>query len=239
MYLFLTNTLIMARIKFSALVSDVRGKIGGNIFSRNRGGAYVRTHVKSINPNTNAQQVIRNRMAALVQQWRSFTDSERLSWKNVSQLFPQTNKLGEVFFLTGQQLFTKFGSNKKAIGQFSTPDAPQPSTESPIEFDGFFPEFENSTLSVNVVTLPANVSLILRATDGLSAGRSQAYRSQYRQLGIAPVVAASMIPFDAAWTAVFGTMAPKTGLKIFLELLTVDKSTGQVVGTVRTSAVIA
>jgi len=45
----------MAIIKFSAIVSDARGKIGGNVFSRNKGGSYIRSYVKPINPSTPKQ----------------------------------------------------------------------------------------------------------------------------------------------------------------------------------------
>ena len=42
----------MAKIKMTAIVADMRNKLNGSVFSRNRGGAYIRTKVTPINPQT-------------------------------------------------------------------------------------------------------------------------------------------------------------------------------------------
>jgi len=117
------------KIKFSAIVSDARGKIGGNVFSRNKAGAYVRTFVKPTNPNSAAQQIIRNRIQGLVTGWRALSDAVRLGWNQTTHNFPQSNKLGETFYLTGQQLFTKFNSNRLAFGEAAATTPPLNSSE--------------------------------------------------------------------------------------------------------------
>ena len=33
----------MAKIKFGAMMVDASGKLGGQVFAKNRGGAYIRT----------------------------------------------------------------------------------------------------------------------------------------------------------------------------------------------------
>ena len=50
----------MAKIKTSALVADIKGTVGGNVFASNKGGNYVRRYKKPINTNTIAQQEVRS-----------------------------------------------------------------------------------------------------------------------------------------------------------------------------------
>ena len=44
----------MAKIKFGMMMTDASGKLGGQVFSKNRGGSYVRTKVTPTNPQTAA-----------------------------------------------------------------------------------------------------------------------------------------------------------------------------------------
>ena len=55
----------MAKIKFGMMMTDARGKLGGQVFSKNKGGAYVRTKVTPSNPQTIAQTTRRALFAAI------------------------------------------------------------------------------------------------------------------------------------------------------------------------------
>ena len=57
------------KLKFGAIVTDGRGKIGGHVASKNRSGAYLRTKVTPSNPNTVAQVQVRSILASLSQSW--------------------------------------------------------------------------------------------------------------------------------------------------------------------------
>jgi hypothetical protein len=65
----------MARVTFSPLVADVRGKTGGIVFSNWKGRAVVRTRVTPANPDTASQQRIRNHMALIVSWWHFLPES--------------------------------------------------------------------------------------------------------------------------------------------------------------------
>lgn len=229
----------MAKIKFSVAISDARGKVGGNVFSRNKAGAYLRTFVKPTNPSTPAQQVIRNRVQSLVTSWRALTDPIRLAWNNAAQNFPQTNKMGETFYLTGQQLFTKFNSNLLAGGEAVSSAAPMNSTQSVIAITDLTVSTGVFDVTIDVATIPATTFVTARATDGISAGRSNAFRSQYRQVGEAPTAAANVIDLATDFEAVFGAISGKVGQKVFVEILTVDIVSGQIVGKSKISTIIA
>ena len=66
----------MAKIKMTAIVADMRNKLNGSVFSRNRGGAYIRTKVTPINPQTAAQVQARSLLTSLSQGFRSLSQAQ-------------------------------------------------------------------------------------------------------------------------------------------------------------------
>ena len=63
----------MAIIKFGMMMTDARGKLGGHVLSKNRGGNYVRTNNVPSNPQSNFQTGVRAAFA------RNF---KRVEWIN-------------------------------------------------------------------------------------------------------------------------------------------------------------
>ena len=49
----------MAKIKFGMMMTDASGKLGGQVFSKNRGGSYVRTKSTPVNRQSSAQMNVR------------------------------------------------------------------------------------------------------------------------------------------------------------------------------------
>ena len=115
----------MAKINFSGIAGvDMRNKLNGSVFSKNRGGAYVRTKVTPVNPQSTAQQNARNRLSTQSQNWRGETESARQSWIDASPNFPYTDIFGNSKTLSGFQLYVKFNSNLSYIGEAAISTAP-------------------------------------------------------------------------------------------------------------------
>lgn len=96
------------KIKWGMMMTDGRGKLGGQVASKNRGGAYVRTKVTPVNPNTSFQSAVRQRLASLSKEWGSLSEERRRSW-NESANSGQWNKtdiFGDARRPTGKNLFT-------------------------------------------------------------------------------------------------------------------------------------
>ena len=53
------------KIKYSALVMGVSGKLNGSVGATNKGGAYLRNKGVVSNPNTPAQAAVRSRFGSL------------------------------------------------------------------------------------------------------------------------------------------------------------------------------
>lgn len=107
----------MAKIKYSALVSDMRNKLNGSVMSANRYGSYVRNKVTPVNPQTSFQQNARAIFGALSSEWRSLTEAQRKSWNQGTKDFPFTDIFGDTKHLSGQSLFVKLNANLDYLGQ--------------------------------------------------------------------------------------------------------------------------
>src|SRR4051812_170938 len=99
-YLYLTYhinnlTVLTMKVKFGSLVVDGRGKIGGHVLSKNRGGAYMRTKVTPINPQTADQSTVRGTLTSLSQSWRALTQNQITAWNNAVQNFQSTDIFGD------------------------------------------------------------------------------------------------------------------------------------------------
>ena len=70
----------MAKVLYSAIVSDIRNSVGDIVFSAWKGRGYVRRRVTPANPNTTAQQAQRGAMTRTVAVWQSLLLAIQSAW---------------------------------------------------------------------------------------------------------------------------------------------------------------
>jgi len=93
---------------FTPILGNISGKVAGNVFSRNRGGSYVRLGTNVVNPNTPAQQQVRAIMGDLAVAWsEDLTAADRTAWDLYAAAVPMVNRIGATIFLTGQNHFVR------------------------------------------------------------------------------------------------------------------------------------
>ena len=95
----------MARVTFGNIVAEARGHVGGVVFSRNTGGAYVRQKVSPVQPRTPAQLNQRSRMTEISKVWGTLTEAQRSAWKAFSLDFRKKDVLGLQKQRSAQQMF--------------------------------------------------------------------------------------------------------------------------------------
>lgn len=92
----------MALIKFGGGITEMRGSMAGNVYSRNKSGAYIRARTTPVNPQSAQQTIVRAVMAALTVRWsQTLTAAQRTAWNLYGASVAMTNKLGESIFLSG------------------------------------------------------------------------------------------------------------------------------------------
>jgi hypothetical protein len=87
------------------MVSAVSGSVGGQTFSRNRGGQYVRARAIPITSTTTYALAAKARLSTASSAWQGLTAGERQAWAQWANANPVVNTLGNSITLTGQQGF--------------------------------------------------------------------------------------------------------------------------------------
>lgn len=76
-------------------VAAVSGSVGGVTYSRNRGGAYMRTRAIPVDPGSTFQNAVRFLVAQLTSRWLdTLTASQRAAWDNYALNVELPNPLG-------------------------------------------------------------------------------------------------------------------------------------------------
>lgn len=216
----------MAKVKFSALISEMRNKLNGSVFARNRGGAYLRTKVTPVNPKSTAQVLSRARLTQFSQAWRSLTQAQREAWNSVVTQWSSTDVFGDVVNPSGNTLFSRLNINIAIAGgaELLTPPSPVGADavlSAELAYDDVA---ETLTLTAEPADVPADHAMVVEATENLSPGITNA-NSKFRVIDT--IDAATAGPFDvtAAYTAKFG--APVVGQKIYARAKFINKNTGE------------
>ena len=104
----------MATIKFSSVVSDARGRIGGTVFSRGQNGSYIRTFSMPKKSNSVISLIKRQYLAHYSAKWRELTKADRKAWIQAAIYNPYINRVGETSYYSGFQLYMKVNLDLEA-----------------------------------------------------------------------------------------------------------------------------
>lgn len=212
------------KAKFGAIVVGGSGKLGGHVASRNRAGAYFRTKVTPVNPQTTEQLTVRDRLAGISQAWRELTEVQRAAWNAAVTDFAKTDVFGDLKNPTGFNLYQRINNNLGNVGAIGLSTPPQlvyPEANGAFELAADVSS--NAVTMTFTVAIGANTNVKLFATPQLSPGISFV-KSEYRQIDVLDDTAASPYNAFAAYTAKFGALT--AGKKIFMKMVRVDNTSG-------------
>lgn len=200
------------KLKFGAIVTDGRGKIGGHVASKNRSGAYLRTKVTPSNPNTVAQAQARGILASLSQGWGQLTDSQRLGWNDAVKEWGTTDIFGDIKNPSGINLFVKLNANLISVGFPLLSDVPRKMEVPSVIITNADLIISDDDVNITFDNNTANgIKALVRATPTLSNGVSFV-KSQFRVIGN-EVVVGNNLTIKGAYGTKFGV--PLVGANIY------------------------
>lgn len=212
------------KAKFGMIVTEGRGKIGGHVASRNRSGAYFRTKVSGVNPQTTAQQSARLLLTNFSQAWRGLTQAQRDAWDSAVPDFASTDVFGDLRNPTGKNLYTRLNINLQLSGGTPLTNPPVPTEVASFVATSLTAAVGASDMEIAFGGSSASDSIQIWMTAPISPGVSFV-KNRYRLLGVIAGNTAS--PYNA-WTeyvARFGT--PPVGQKVYVKLVGSNDTTGQ------------
>lgn len=212
------------KAKYGALVVAGSGKINGFVASRNRGGAYFRTKVTPVNPQTTAQLAVRNRLGFLSQEWRGLTEAERAAWNGVVSSFSRTDVFGDLKNPTGFNLYQRLNNNLLTVGQAAIDTPPVVDAVAVVGLTSITATAGTSLIAVVLTgAVPAGSAVKVFATAPQSPGVTFV-KSEYRLITTLAPAAATPVALGAVYVAKFGSWA--VGQKLWFKFVFVDITTG-------------
>lgn len=231
----------MAKFNSSAVGGDIRGKIGSSVFSRNKGGAYVRTKVTPVNPRTAKQQQVRQNFGQNSKAWSgTLTDAQRAAWNAFAASNPVRDVFGNSIILTGLATFNRMNQVLLQTGaavildpptDYSVPTQPVPNELIAVG--------DSTSLNMEVPAGPvvAGSAYYVYATPNLAPGKNP-NQNLYRYIGTyaRTVSTAASINLTADYIAVFGDNT--IGKKVFVDAGQVNTATGAVLTGTKLEATV-
>lgn len=211
------------KAKFGAIVVDGRGKLGGHVFAKNRSGAYMRTKVTPVNPQTSFQQNARNLLTTYSQGWRSLTQAQIAAWNGAVEAFSKSNIFGDLVKPTGKNLYTRLNVNLSLIGGTPLTSPPLPEGAGSV-VAGTAVATNGGAYSIAHTEDTAGHTIQVWATPGVSPGK-KFVKNQFRLIGTFVGGTASPHVATTDYTARFGE-AP-TGTAVSFRLVSVNDTTGE------------
>lgn len=211
------------KMKWGMIVTDGRGKLGGHVASKNRSGAYARTKVTPVNPQTSYQQAVRNRFTTYSQGWRALSASAILAWNAAVQAFSKSNIFGDTVLPTGKNLYSRLNLNLTSVGIAAITTPPLPAGAGTV-LAGTVVSTNGGAKSVAHTLDTAGHAIQVWATPGISPGK-KFVKNQFRLIGYFTGGAASPYVATTAYDAKFGQ--PAVGQVVFFKLVSINTTTGE------------
>ena len=198
----------MAKFLPGPAIAEIRGSVGGTVFSRNRYSAYTRNRTIPTVSTTAPAMLAKSRMTAATQAWQVLTATQRASWAQWALSNPVSNSLGQQQALTGHVAFVKHHIRSQIAAQSAPTGAPTSTPPPPLSSLAVTADIGLGDLEIafTVTPLAAADRIWLFGAVVSSAGVSYV-KNLYRFLLVSAVAAVSPLNIETEVTAVLGLPA--------------------------------
>lgn len=157
----------MASIKWSALVSEVKGVLNGSIMSNSSRGQTIRNRHAGGGRKTSLWGRSKVMLAYVSSTWRTLTPTQQLAWETMAVSYPYIDKFGNPQTPSGYQLYCTLNINLLLTNNLVDPTPHAPTAESniaPFDFDnnaigGFEMNFTPSAGAISIIMVYASAQL--------------------------------------------------------------------------------
>jgi hypothetical protein len=147
----------MAIITFGATVTGARGSVGGITFSANKSGPFIKEKGLPPNPRTPKQAEERGNYSKIPGLWNALTAVQQAAWDTFAALPAQelTNSLGENYFASGFNWFTKCNVRLLRVGRSTITATPTQARPAAPDIDEFIITESGTATSVTTGGTPS------------------------------------------------------------------------------------
>jgi hypothetical protein len=98
----------MARITYGALVTEIKGSVGGTTFQNNAQGFSIKNKGYQRNPRSTLQIARRSNLQQAIRMWQNLTNNERLNWAAWCATYPQYSKNDPLKLISAYNAFLRY-----------------------------------------------------------------------------------------------------------------------------------
>ena len=227
----------MALFNPGPTVGQISGRIGGSVYSHNRGGAYIRNGTIPTKSTTAYAMTAKQTLQAASMAWQSIAAASQQAWAAWAQQNPITNRLGNKSTLSGHQAYV--GNYCRIIRAGGTPLTLPPIDPAPdaLLTSALTLDIGAGAFQIAYTTTPTGATehLWLNACVVSSAGISF-IQNLLKTIVVTAAAQASPYDFEADLVARFGTL--QVGEVITVDAMVFDNATGLLSAPLRASGTV-
>lgn len=116
----------MAVLKFGAIITDMKGKLGGQVFQGGNNSKVIRNNSYKKGTSTTARQAANRLIYSVSTLWRGLNDTQRGEWATAALSWGFVDKFGNAYYGNGYQCFMAFNTGRLQSFEavVSSPNAP-------------------------------------------------------------------------------------------------------------------
>lgn len=216
----------MALFKGS-LIAEASGSVNGIVFSRNRGGPYIRNRSVPVNPSTDGQARIRSIFGGNASNWKNLSSADRTAWALYAEKTPLLNRLGASRPIPALAMYQRCITPRVQSGLSIPADPPTtPGLPNPFIFasGGATADVGDQTVTVNFTAGQAWASQVgAAALIYLSSGQSPAVNnpgSTFKYLS--RINGAATPPASPSIISTAGVQTITAGLRYWVRIVVTD-----------------
>jgi len=217
----------MALVQYGALITKLRGTIGGQVIQGGNGGDIIKNVGKVDSKLTKADAgrsiKVKKNIAFVAGRWRLLTPANRLSYNTGAVNYPAKNKLGNTYTPSGFQVFMGLNINLYRVGIINPMLLPPVSL--PIMLDFIVASSLPATLNLNWTgPLPPDCIIKVEATQPLNQS-SVPKNSFFKDISLLTGAEVSPQDISGDYYDVFGEYP--AGANIWFRYTIISTITGQ------------
>ena len=221
----------MARIKTGSIVSDISGKVGTEIYSRNKGGPYVKNWAAPTIPFSTFRDQARNALKDANTAWNNSTESQRVSWSNFSDQFLKSSFYDGYRKIDPRSAFIGSFIRQSYIGVTPAPFPSFPVSPGFVSFDIDLGNPFGPTLTLNGGTANSNYRVIWSASAAVNVSVRSPNTVPFYNIGWTAYAPGVPYSFNANYTTRFGVLPLAPATRLFFKASVVHILSGLIVGS--------
>ena len=210
----------------SAVVDQLRNKLGNVVFSTGANGPYVRKRVSPSQPVSTYSSDVRARLATIAIAWKGLSASVIAGFNSLAASMSKTNVLGQKTPRTGIAVWQYLNNNLLNCGESMLTAVP---TLTGVVEPSFVSLVAANTGNTSTLTfdgaLGTDTKALIFASPGVPVSR-QLVKSQLRQIKVAATADTAAIALHTAYIAKYPAGLP-VGQKLYVAYKMVNTVTGE------------